>query len=76
MQATVAGLPATSNSSFVFDAAPGRVHSETDSRGTGVLTSFDRERLTAVVGEAAISLGYDLTAVAPSRATTPPRGTS
>jgi hypothetical protein len=41
-----------------------------------VLTSFDRERLTAVVGEAAISLGYDLTAVAPSRATTPPRGTS
>jgi hypothetical protein len=68
MQPTVAGLPATSNSSFVFDAAPGRVHPETDGRGTDVLTRFDRERLTAVVGEAAISLGYDLIQVAPWRA--------
>jgi hypothetical protein len=68
MQPTVAGLPAASNSSFVFDATPGRVHPEIDGRWTDVLTRFDRERLTAVVGEAAISLGYDLTPVAPWRA--------
>jgi hypothetical protein len=68
MQPTVAGRPATSNSSFVVDASAGRIHPGTDGRWTDVLTRFDRECLTAMVGEAAISLGYDLTPVAPWRA--------
>jgi Sulfotransferase family len=67
MQPTAAGLPVPSNSSFTADAVPGRLNS-VHHRWTTTLTRSDRERLTAVVGESAASLGYDLPAVAPWRA--------
>jgi hypothetical protein len=67
MQPTAAGLPVPSNSSFTTDAVPGRLNS-VHHRWTTTLTRSDRERLTAVVGESAASLGYDLPAVAPWRA--------
>jgi hypothetical protein len=68
MQPTAAGLPAASNSSFLMDAVPGRVHPVVHRRWTNTLTRSDRERLTAVVGDAAASLGYDLIPVTPWRA--------
>ena len=67
MQPTAAGLPVPSNSSFTTDAVPGHLNS-VHHRWTTTLTRSDRERLTAVVGESATSLGYDLPAVAPWRA--------
>ncbi len=67
MQPTAAGLPAPSNSSFAADAMPGRLN-PAHQRWTTTLTRSDRERLTAVVGESAAPLGYDLPAVAPWRA--------
>ncbi len=67
MQPTAAGRPAPSNSSFATDAVPGRLNSA-HHRWTTTLTRSDRERLTAVVGESATSLGYDLPAIAPWRA--------
>src|ERR1700684_1270144 len=67
MQPNVAGLAATSTTSFGTDAVPGRLNS-THHRWTTTLTPSDRERLAAVVGESALSLGYDLPAVAPWRA--------
>jgi hypothetical protein len=68
MQPTAAGLPAASNSSFAIGAAAGRVHSVVHRKWTDTLTRSDRARLTAVVGDTAASLGYDLTPVAPWRA--------
>jgi hypothetical protein len=67
MQPTAAGLPAPSNSSFTAEAVPGCLNSAHD-RWTTTLTRLDRERLTAVVGKAASSLGYDLPALAHWRA--------
>lgn len=67
MQPTAAGLAATSNTSFGTDAVSGRLNS-IHHRWTTTLTRSDRERLAAVVGESALSLGYDLPAVAPWRA--------
>jgi hypothetical protein len=67
MQPTACGLPAPSNSSFTADAVPGRLNSA-HQKWTTTLTRSDRERLTAVVGESATSLGYALPAVAPWRA--------
>lgn len=67
MQPTAAGLPVPSNSSFTTEAVPGCLHSAHD-RWTTTLTPSDRERLTAVVGESATSLGYDFPAIAPWRA--------
>ncbi len=67
MQPTAAGLAVPSNSSFGADAVPGRLNS-IHHRWTTTLTRLDRERLTAVLGEPARSLGYDLPAVAPWRA--------
>jgi Sulfotransferase family len=66
-QPTAAGLPVPSNSSFTTDAVPGRLNSA-HHLWTTTLTRSDRERLTAVVGESATALGYDLPAVAPWRA--------
>jgi hypothetical protein len=68
MQPTAAGLPAASNSSFTIDAAAGRVHPAVQRNWTDTLTRAELERLTAVVGDAAASLGYDLTSIAPWRA--------
>ena len=67
MQPTAAGLAVPSNTSFGTDAVPGRLNS-IHHRWTTTLTRSDRERLAAVVGEPARSLGYDLPAVAPWRA--------
>lgn len=67
MQPTAAGLPVPSNSSFTTEAVAGALNSA-HHRWTTTLTRSDRERLTAVVGESATSLGYDLPAVAPWRA--------
>jgi Sulfotransferase family len=66
MQPTVGGLPTPSNSSFTADALPGRLNAA-HQRWTTTLTSSDRERLTALVGESAASLGYDLPAISPWR---------
>jgi hypothetical protein len=66
MQPTAAGFPVPSNSSFTTEAVPGCLNS-IHHRWTTTLTRCDRERLTAVVGESATSLGYDLPAVAPWR---------
>jgi len=68
MQPTVAGLPAASNSSFIIGAAPGRIHPAVQRRWADTLTHSDREHLATAVGDAAASLGYDLTPVAPWRA--------
>jgi len=67
MQPTAAGLPVPSNSSFTAEGVPGCLNSA-HHRWTTTLTRFDRERLTAVVGESATSLGYDLPALALWRA--------
>jgi hypothetical protein len=66
MQPTAAGLATPSNTSFGADAVPGRLNS-IHHRWTATLTPSDRERVTAVVGEPARSLGYDIPAVAPWR---------
>jgi Sulfotransferase family len=67
MQPTAAGLAATSNTSFGAEAVSGCLNS-IHHRWTTTLTHSDRERLAAVVGESARSLGYDLPAVGPWRA--------
>jgi hypothetical protein len=67
MQPTAAGLPVPSNSSFTSDAAPGRLY-PLHQRWSDTLTHSDRERVTAVVGDAAASFGYELTTVTPWRA--------
>jgi hypothetical protein len=67
MQPTAAGLAATSNTSFGAEAVSGRLNS-IHHRWRTTLARSDRERLAAVVGESARSLGYDLPAVASWRA--------
>jgi hypothetical protein len=67
MQPTAGGLPAPSNSSYTADASPGCLNAA-HQRWKTTLTRSDRERLTAIVGESAASLGYDLPAVSPWRA--------
>jgi hypothetical protein len=67
LQPTAAGLAVPSNTSFGTDSVPGRLNS-IHHRWTTTLTRSDRERLAAVLGEPARSLGYDLPAVAPWRA--------
>jgi hypothetical protein len=66
-QPTAAGLPAPSNSSFTTEAVPGCLNSA-HQRWTTTLTLADRERLTALVGESAALLGYELPPMAPWRA--------
>lgn len=68
MQPTAAGLPAKSNSSFTIDTAAGRVHPAAHRNLTDTLTRAEIERLAAVAGNAAASLGYDLMPIAPWRA--------
>lgn len=68
MRPTAAGLATASNSSFVMDGEPGRVDSAAHRRWPDVLTRSERERLTAVTGDAAVALGYDLTPVGAWRA--------
>lgn len=68
MQPTAAGLPTMNNSSFAIKDALGRVHSTAHQKWIDTLTRSDCERVTAAVGEAAASLGYELNPVAPWRA--------
>ncbi|MHB8815343.1 MAG: sulfotransferase family protein [Steroidobacteraceae bacterium] len=63
---TVAGVPAASNSSFRTDMVPGRIQAAVcDARER--LDPADRARLTAVLGESARRLGYDLGSLPPWR---------
>jgi hypothetical protein len=68
LRPTAAGLATASNSSFVIDAEPGRVDATVHRRWADVLTHYECERLTAVVGNDAVALGYDLTPVVAWRA--------
>lgn len=56
---TVAGLPAASNSSFHGNATPGRIEPG-GAPGIETLSHPARERLCAVLGDAAARLGYEL----------------
>jgi sulfotransferase family protein len=68
MRPTAAGLATPSNSSFVTGAEPGRVDAAVHRKWIDVLSRSERERLTAVVGDAALALAYDLTPVGAWRA--------
>lgn len=63
LQPTVAGLPAASNSSFRADAIPGRIEGGAASLRADALSRPARERLVAVLGDAARQLGYELAPV-------------
>jgi hypothetical protein len=67
-QPTAAGLATASNSSFVDDAKPGRVDAKVHRRWADILTRHECERLTALVGNDALALGYDLAPIAAWRA--------
>jgi hypothetical protein len=60
MQPTVNGIPTTSNSSFRRDEAAGQLSHRPAGDVFGVLTPRDRERVSAMVGDAAARLGYQL----------------
>ncbi|MDE2448076.1 MAG: sulfotransferase, partial [Gammaproteobacteria bacterium] len=59
LEPTVAGLPAASNSSFREDATRGRIEPGA-APGIETLSRPARERLCAVLGDAATRLGYEL----------------
>lgn len=67
LQPTVAGLPAASNSSFRDDATPGRIEPGA-APGVETLSRPARERLCAMLGDAAAVLGYELEPVRRRRA--------
>jgi Sulfotransferase family len=67
-QPTAAGLATASNSSFVDDAKPGHVDAIVHRRWADILTRRECERLTALVGNDALTLGYDLAPIAAWRA--------
>ena len=66
LRPTVAGLPAASNSSFREDAIPGRIDPGTAPK-TETLSRPTRERIAALLGDAAARLGYQLEPLAPWR---------
>ncbi len=66
MQPTIAGLPSVGNSSFTSAGPPGHIQKAV-AGSTELLTRFERQRLCAVVGEAAAALGYDLEGISPWR---------
>lgn len=65
---TVATQPATANSSFGSSGARGRIFSDDESSRANVLSTWDRDRLAASVGDLARSLGYEVDASVPWRA--------
>lgn len=66
LEPTVAGLPVASNSSFRADATPGHIEPG-GVPGIETLSRRARERLGAVLGDAAAGLGYPLAPVAARR---------
>lgn len=65
---TAAGAPTPSNSSFFTETEPGLLIPAIHEKWRDVLTKSDRERISALVGEAAALVGYELARVAPWRA--------
>jgi hypothetical protein len=57
---TVAGLPAASNSSFHEGAIPGRIEPQSAQPRTEELGGAARERLSALLGDAAARVGYEI----------------
>jgi hypothetical protein len=57
---TVAGLPSASNSSFHEDAIPGRIEPEVAQPRIQGLDRAAHERISALVGDVAARLGYEL----------------
>jgi hypothetical protein len=68
MKPTVAGMPATTNSSFAHEQILGRIHADSARNAPNVPTDRDIDRLAAVVGDAAASIGYQIPASASWRA--------
>jgi hypothetical protein len=68
LQPTAAGAPTPSNSSFSTEYQPGRLIPAIHQKWQAVLTKSDLERISALVGEAAALVGYELPPVAPWRA--------
>ena len=60
MRPTANGLATPSNSSFDLDAVAGRLNRRPAGDVSAVLTPRDRERVTAMVGDTAGALGYQL----------------
>lgn len=67
LQPTVNGIPTPSNSSFGADDVAGRLNRRPLGEAFGVLTRRDRERVSAVVGDTAVRLGYQLAPLPPLR---------
>lgn len=67
MRPTANGLPTPSNSSFDVDAAAGRLNRRRAGDPAALLTRRDRERVTAMVGDTAGALGYQLAALPAAR---------
>lgn len=68
LQPTANEQPTLSNTSFWQEQLPaGGVNSRVAKRPHDLLSRFDRERLSAVLGEAPKSLGYELLSVTPRR---------
>ncbi len=63
LQPTVAGLPVASNSSFHEDAIPGRIEPGPAQPRIEALSRAARERIAAILGDAAAQLGYEIARV-------------
>lgn len=63
MQPTANGIPTPSNSSFHGDEIAGRLNRRPSHDASSVLTRRDRERVSAMVGDVAGRLGYQLVAL-------------
>jgi hypothetical protein len=60
---TAAGAPTSSNSSFFAETEPGRLIPAIHEKWREVLTKSDCQRISALVGEAAALVGYELAPV-------------
>lgn len=63
LEPTVNGIPASSNSSFRSDELAGRLNHRLAGDAFGILGRQDRERVLAMVGDAAAKIGYELEAL-------------
>ena len=58
LRPTVAGLPSSANTSFVSSGAPGRILTDVEHAQPDILTSAERDRIAATVGDLAAVHGY------------------